>query len=255
MRVMLTNKHTKNACLLCNTSNHTARGVPEQEALVRTPPLSTMMKAFPSGSGCCNTKQADRNICRQLAWCPQFSFSSLTHFSSHNHTEFFSLCLKQNTPNPAQKDSPFPCVPCKQTPWKPTPGLSGTQWLEDLIREPSQYNEPPIPGPSQSSESQLPSHEDTSTCEPEPEVAPMQSMEDPFGKLPFFCLFSIFPHPSFKSSSAHSTTPCSIIILDDTPVGSPPPLSPCFLPLRTQLSPPLIPMVRLNRNSLTCNQP
>ncbi|MBW0471763.1 hypothetical protein O181_011478 [Austropuccinia psidii MF-1] len=205
MLVMLTNKHTKNACLLCNTFNHAARGVPAQEALVRNLPLSTMMKAFPSRNGCRNTKQAD------------------------NYPE-------QNTPNPVQQDSPFPCVPFKQTPWQPTPGLSGTQCELTLppFVEPSQYNEPPIPGSSQSSESQLPSHEDTSACEPEPEVAPMQSMEDPF---------------------AHSTTPCSIIMLDNTPVGSPPPLSPWFLPLRTQLSPPLIPMMRLNRNSLTCNQP
>ncbi|MBW0498608.1 hypothetical protein O181_038323 [Austropuccinia psidii MF-1] len=47
--------------------------------------------------------------------------------------------------------------------------------------EPSQHHEPPvcipttpIPGPSQASDSQLPSHENDSTLEPEPEVAPMQ---------------------------------------------------------------------------------
>ncbi|MBW0505971.1 hypothetical protein O181_045686 [Austropuccinia psidii MF-1] len=47
----------------------------------------------------------------------------------------------------------------KQTPRQPTPGLSGSQWSEDLFHEPSQHNEPPIPGPSQASDSQLPSHE------------------------------------------------------------------------------------------------
>ncbi|MBW0492142.1 hypothetical protein O181_031857 [Austropuccinia psidii MF-1] len=116
-------------------------------------------------------------------------------------------------------------MPCEQTPWKPTPGPSGTQWSENLFHskqqyshllilnfnsseltlppfvEPSQYNEPPIPGLSQSYESQVPSHEDAMACEPEPEVAPRQSMEDPFGKFPF----SFFPCPQ------HSLTPPSTI--------------------------------------------
>ncbi|MBW0524938.1 hypothetical protein O181_064653 [Austropuccinia psidii MF-1] len=72
--------------------------------------------------------------------------------------------------------------------------------------------------------------EDLPTCEPEPEVAPTQSMEEPFD----------FP-----------ATPCSIIIIDNTPIGLPPPqlfhlpLLPLFLPQislplprRTQLPPP-----------------
>ncbi|MBW0538676.1 hypothetical protein O181_078391 [Austropuccinia psidii MF-1] len=42
--------------------------------------------------------------------------------------------------------------------------------------EPSQTNEPPIPGPSPSSKS----HVDVLTHEPEPELAPIQSMEEPF---------------------------------------------------------------------------
>ncbi|MBW0468121.1 hypothetical protein O181_007836 [Austropuccinia psidii MF-1] len=78
---------------------------------------------------------------------------------------------KQNPPSALQQDSP---IPCKETLWKPTPGTSGTQWSEDLFHEPSEYNAPPIPGPSQSSKSQIPSHEDASTRQPEPEVAPMQ---------------------------------------------------------------------------------
>ncbi|MBW0584562.1 hypothetical protein O181_124277 [Austropuccinia psidii MF-1] len=97
---------------------------------------------------------------------------------------------KQNPPNPLQQDTPVPCMPHKQALWQPTPGPSGHQWLEDLFRskqqaipfliltldsselplppfiEPSQHNEPPIPGPSPSSEP----HEDLSACEPEPKV-------------------------------------------------------------------------------------
>ncbi|MBW0487299.1 hypothetical protein O181_027014 [Austropuccinia psidii MF-1] len=109
---------------------------------------------------------------------------------------------KQNPPNPPQQDSPVTCMPQKQPPRPPTPGLSGTQWLEDLFCEPSQHNEPPIPGPSQPSKP----HEDALTCRPEPEVAVMQSMEEPF---------------------ACPATPASIIIINDTPFGSPtPPPSP-----------------------------
>ncbi|MBW0518027.1 hypothetical protein O181_057742 [Austropuccinia psidii MF-1] len=76
-----------------------------------------------------------------------------------------------------------------------TPGPSGTQWLEDLSHEPSQNNEPPIPGLSPSSEPP----EVIATREPEPEVSPTQSMEEPFS-----C----------------PATPCSIIIIENTPIRS-----------------------------------
>ncbi|MBW0478963.1 hypothetical protein O181_018678 [Austropuccinia psidii MF-1] len=82
----------------------------------------------------------------------------------------------KNPPNSPQQDFPIPHMPCEQTLGQPTPGSSGSQWLEDLFCEPSQNNEPPIPGPSQASEP----HEDPSTCEPEPEVASTQSTEEPF---------------------------------------------------------------------------
>ncbi|MBW0576680.1 hypothetical protein O181_116395, partial [Austropuccinia psidii MF-1] len=67
-------------------------------------------------------------------------------------------------------------MPCEQTLRQPTAGLSGTQWSGDLSCEPSQHNYPPISGPSPSSEPP----EDVPTHEPEPEVALMQSMEEPF---------------------------------------------------------------------------
>ncbi|MBW0587426.1 hypothetical protein O181_127141 [Austropuccinia psidii MF-1] len=119
-------------------------------------------------------------------------------------------------------ESPVSSLSREQTPQKPTPGTSGTQWSEDLFSgkqpklhlistlesseltvppfvEPPQTDEPPIPGLSPSSEA----HEDVLTHEPEPEVAPTQSMEEPF---------------------ACPTAPHSIIIIDNAPVGSPPPL-------------------------------
>ncbi|MBW0494300.1 hypothetical protein O181_034015 [Austropuccinia psidii MF-1] len=94
--------------------------------------------------------------------------------------------LRHNPSNPLREDTPVPHMPHKKTLWKLTPVL-----------KPSQHNEPPIPGPSQSSES----HEKTLACEPEHEVALMQSMEDPFGKSPL----------SFFSCSKLSLTPPSTI--------------------------------------------
>ncbi|MBW0465758.1 hypothetical protein O181_005473 [Austropuccinia psidii MF-1] len=81
-----------------------------------------------------------------------FKGQSKFSFSSPNNTDFFPLHIEKNPPNPPQQDSHVPCMPSKQTLWQPTPGTSGTQWLQDLSREPSQQNEPPIPGLSQSSE-------------------------------------------------------------------------------------------------------
>ncbi|MBW0490087.1 hypothetical protein O181_029802 [Austropuccinia psidii MF-1] len=103
---------------------------------------------------------------------PKFSFLSLTHFSSHNHTNYHSLPLEQNPPNPLQQETPFPHMPCEQAPWQLTPGLSGTRWSEDLF-----HSNQTLPGLSPSSQP----HEDISACEPEPEVDPTQSLEEPLG--------------------------------------------------------------------------
>ncbi|MBW0588530.1 hypothetical protein O181_128245 [Austropuccinia psidii MF-1] len=103
-----------------------------------------------------------------------FYFSPLTHFSSINNTDSSSSPLEQKTPNPPQQDSPIPCMPCKQPLWQSTPGMSGTQWSEELFHgkqqhaipfliltfesseltlppflDPSQQNYPPITGLSQ----------------------------------------------------------------------------------------------------------
>ncbi|MBW0502860.1 hypothetical protein O181_042575 [Austropuccinia psidii MF-1] len=99
-----------------------------------------------------------------------------------------------------KQNSPVPSLPCEQTPRQLTPGPSGTQWLEDLFREPSQTNEPPIPGLSPSSEP----HEDIRTHEPEPEVAQTQSIEKPFGKSQLFLTF-----PLTIYSLSHSTPLCN----------------------------------------------
>ncbi|MBW0563996.1 hypothetical protein O181_103711, partial [Austropuccinia psidii MF-1] len=62
---------------------------------------------------------------------------------------------------------------------------------------------------------------------PEPEVATTQSTEEPFGKSPLLFLHSYQLFLTFSLTiSSSSATPCSIIIIDDTPVGSPPVQSP-----------------------------
>ncbi|MBW0494325.1 hypothetical protein O181_034040 [Austropuccinia psidii MF-1] len=164
--------------------------------------------------------------------------------------------------------SPLPGIPHKQTLGQRTPGPSGTQWSEELFHnkqpnkpllistfksseltlppfvEPSQSNEPPIPGPSQSSKP----HEEAPTHEPKREVDPAQSMEEHF---------------------ARCTTPPSVIIIDNMPVGSPPlpVVPPPSTP--TQEIPPISPKnpttsfppgqapfnhkMRLGRNLRTCD--
>ncbi|MBW0521631.1 hypothetical protein O181_061346 [Austropuccinia psidii MF-1] len=77
--------------------------------------------------------------------------------------------LKQNALNPPRQDSPVQCMPFQKTPWQPTPGPSGTRWSEDLFRETSQHDEPPIPGPSPFSKPP----DDIPTREPEPELVPL----------------------------------------------------------------------------------
>ncbi|MBW0513256.1 hypothetical protein O181_052971 [Austropuccinia psidii MF-1] len=114
-------------------------------------------------------------------------------------------CQKQNPPNPPQQNSPIPHIPCEQASWQPTPGPSGTQWLEDLSCEPSQHNEPPIPGLSPSSEPP----EDVLTHEPETEVAPTQCTKEPFGKSPLLFLYSyqLFLTPPLTISSLSRYSP------------------------------------------------
>ncbi|MBW0470980.1 hypothetical protein O181_010695 [Austropuccinia psidii MF-1] len=75
---------------------------------------------------------------------------------------------EQDPPNPLQQDTPFPCMPHDEMTMPP-------------FSEPSQHDEPHIPGQSQCPKPQVLSHEDPLNCEPESEEAPMQSLEEPFG--------------------------------------------------------------------------
>ncbi|MBW0512406.1 hypothetical protein O181_052121 [Austropuccinia psidii MF-1] len=112
-----------------------------------------MMKTFPRRNGPRDPKHAGGNYSGLLALSPQASIFPPPPLGHHPMVTSLLDGSKQ-----------------------PTPGLSGTQWSEDLSHKPSQHIEPPIPGPSPSSEPP----EDVVTHEPEPEVAPTQSMEEPF---------------------------------------------------------------------------
>ncbi|MBW0492113.1 hypothetical protein O181_031828, partial [Austropuccinia psidii MF-1] len=63
--------HTRNAHSLSDPSNHAARGFPDQDAVMRTPLWSKMMKALLSGNRRRDPKQEDGNNSGQLALSPQ----------------------------------------------------------------------------------------------------------------------------------------------------------------------------------------
>ncbi|MBW0557234.1 hypothetical protein O181_096949, partial [Austropuccinia psidii MF-1] len=294
--VMLANKHTRNVRLLSAPSNHKARGVLAQDALARTPLWSTMMKQYPSANGHRDLKQADGNNSGQLALSPQASIcpppllghhpmvTSLLDLSKliiqpmkHGNGErtfelgpivtmschLWDSNSKKKTPQiPPRQDSPIPSLPREQTP-RP----SGTRWSEELFREPSQTKEPPIPGLSPSFQPP----EDNTTCEPEPEVAPTQSTEEPFGKSPILFLRSSQISLTFSSTISSLSHHSPLHHYDQRythwipPPPSPsqtrpPPQRSLTVPPRTPTPPPpwckapLIPTMTLARNSLTYDQ-
>ncbi|MBW0519818.1 hypothetical protein O181_059533 [Austropuccinia psidii MF-1] len=237
-----------------------------------------MMKAFPSRNGHRDPKQVDGSNSGQLAQSPQVSICPpplLGHHKMVTSLLDWSKVIIQPMkdgdgkrtfklgPIVTMSYSPIPSLPRKQTPQQPTPGPSCTQWSEDLFRDKkpkfhlistfdsSELTVPPFGEPSKTNEPLSPSsepHEDVLTCEPEPKVAPTQSMEEPFGKSQLF----------LQPSPACPTPPHSIIIIDNMPVESPLPFLlplvfplPPLLPPRTPPPPPLIPIMRLARNLLT----
>ncbi|MBW0534380.1 hypothetical protein O181_074095 [Austropuccinia psidii MF-1] len=195
MLVMLSNKHTRNACLLCNPCGHVARGVPAQDSLPRTPLWSMMMKVFPSGNGPQDPKQANGNDSGQLSLSPQALLCPPPLLGHHlmvtsllDRSEVIIWPMKDG--NGKRKFELGPIVTMSCHPWdsnaknkthrippnKTHPfnvclasKTRGNPLLAQVAPdEPSQHDEPPIPGESPSSEPP----EDIATHEPEPEVAP-----------------------------------------------------------------------------------
>ncbi|MBW0499921.1 hypothetical protein O181_039636 [Austropuccinia psidii MF-1] len=189
MLVMLANKHTRNACWLSDPFDHTAREVLNQDALARTPLWSTMRKAFPSGNGCRDPKQADGDS-RKLVQPPQVSIFPPPSYATIQWS-LHSLTAAKTKPTKS------PMTRLSRSYFTSRANSAATD------PRPEWHPMPPIPGLSPSSKP----HEDVPTHEPEPEVAPTQSMEEPFA-----C-----PTPHY-----------SVIIIDDMPIGSP---LPFLLPL------------------------
>ncbi|MBW0553905.1 hypothetical protein O181_093620 [Austropuccinia psidii MF-1] len=228
--VMLADKHTRNSCLFSDPSNHASRGVRNQDALVRTPVWSTMMKAFPSGNG-------RRERFRTISPVPSSIDLSTPLLGHHpmvtsllNQSEVIIQPMKDGNGKTTFELGPIfthgiqmPNLPHGQNLWQPTPGLSGTQWLEDLFHskqpkfhsistfnsseltlppfvEPSRSNEPPILGPSPSSEPKedVPTYPPSPcvpspsapTLVPSPEIPPIApknpTASSPRAKLPSF---------------------------------------------------------------------
>ncbi|MBW0500368.1 hypothetical protein O181_040083 [Austropuccinia psidii MF-1] len=253
MLMMLADKHTRNFFLLSNPSDHADRGVPAQDALARTPLWLTMMKVFPSGDGQWDPKQANGNDSRQLTLSPQVLICPPPLLGHHPMVTSF-LDQSKVIIRPLKDGDGKRTF--KLGPINKTHRISHNKALPFLayLASKPRHNPlqarvapngwrtypadgTPIPGPSPSSKPP----EDILTCEPEPEVAPKQST---------------------KALFALPTTPCSVIFINNKPVGTcPPPFaSPTpppspRVPPPSQCQTPLIPTMTLARNSPTCNQP
>ncbi|MBW0492969.1 hypothetical protein O181_032684 [Austropuccinia psidii MF-1] len=168
-----------------------------------------MMKVFLSGNGPRDPKQANRKDCARLALSSPVSICPPPLLGHHpmvtsllEPSKVIIWPMKEGNGKRIFELGLIVTMSChpwdsnaKKTLRKLTPGLSGTQWSEDLSRETFQHDEPPIPGLSPS----FKPPEDIPTREPEPDVAPTQSTEETF---------------------ACPATPRSVIIINNTPVGS-----------------------------------
>ncbi|MBW0520201.1 hypothetical protein O181_059916 [Austropuccinia psidii MF-1] len=225
---MLANKHTRNVCSLSAPLNHKARGVLAQDGLARTPLWSTMMKRYPSTNGHRDLKQADGNNSGRLALSPMALICPPTLLGHHpmvtsllDLSEVIIQPMKDGNGERTFEHGPIVTMSCHR--WdsnakfalraNPAATHSRPEW-HPMVRG-------IIPCPS----SQPP--EDDTTREPEPEVAPTQSTEEP---------------------NDRPATPRSIIIIDDMPVGSPPPPPTSSYPTRPPS--PSVPPLHSNPCSL-----
>ncbi|MBW0569052.1 hypothetical protein O181_108767 [Austropuccinia psidii MF-1] len=190
-----------------------------------------MMKQYPSANGHRDLKQAKGNDSRQLALCPQASICPPPLLGHHpmvtsllDLTEVIIRPMKDGNGNRTFKLGLIIIMFCHR--WDSNaknkkPQIPPNKTLPFLVclaskrrgnplqarvapDEPSQTKEPPIPGPSPSSQPP----EDNTTREPEPQVAPTQSTEEPFGKSQFHFFNStqlfLTPPLTISSLSRHS---------------------------------------------------
>ncbi|MBW0521673.1 hypothetical protein O181_061388 [Austropuccinia psidii MF-1] len=144
-----------------------------------------MMKVSPSVNGPQNPKQDNGNDSGQSALSPQALICPPPLLGHHPMVTSLLdqrkvIIQPKKDGNGKRKFKLGPIITMSCHPWDPNAKI-----------KPSQHNEPPIPGPSPSSKPP----EDVPTCEPEPEVAPTQSMKEPFEPN---CLLP--PVPSYSHS-------------------------------------------------------
>ncbi|MBW0484409.1 hypothetical protein O181_024124 [Austropuccinia psidii MF-1] len=282
---MLANKNTGNAHLLFDPSNHVARGVPAQDALVRTPLGLKMMKEFLSGNGLHEPKLEDRSVGRQLSLFPQVLIFP-PPLQGH-HLMVTSLLDQREVIIWPMKDGngertfnlglivTISCHPWDSNIKRKTHQIPGNKKLPFLICLASKLR-------SNQLQAQV-APNGWRTCSKNPPNTMSHLFNPPNLKshhmrtlqlvslnlrwlrhnpqrnllvIPHFNFFTLtnFPSPLIQPFPALPATPHSFIIIDKTPVGSPPPppSSPPFLLWRKA---PLIPKMRVGRNLPTCDQP
>ncbi|MBW0523464.1 hypothetical protein O181_063179, partial [Austropuccinia psidii MF-1] len=153
-------------------------------------------------------KQADRNDSGQLALSPQASICPPPLLGHHpmvtsllDWSKVIIRLMKDGDGEGTFELGPIFTMSCH--PWYSNTKKKPTEYaLTTLTRSIYPSSEPP---------------EGVPTCEPEPEVAPTQSMEEPFGKsqIHFFNSSQLF------LSRACPATPRSVIIINNMPIQSP----------------------------------
>ncbi|MBW0549314.1 hypothetical protein O181_089029 [Austropuccinia psidii MF-1] len=220
MLVMLANKHTRNSCSFSAPSNHAATGVPAQDALARTPLWSTMMEPYLSANGHQDPKLADGNNSRRLALMAMARGHSILGQSSPCLVTDGIQMPKTKTPRiPPNMTLPF--LVCLAS--KPRGNPLQAQVAPDGQRNYSAN--PPKPK----------SHLFLARVHP-PNLLWLLRLvsqnlrwllRNPQRNLLVSHHFSFFTPINFSSpflppSPACTATPCYIIIINDTPIGSPP---------------------------------
>ncbi|MBW0533130.1 hypothetical protein O181_072845 [Austropuccinia psidii MF-1] len=266
---MLADKHTRNACLLSDPSNHTARGVPGQNALARTPLWSTMMKVFPSRNGPQDPKKGNRNDSGQLALSPQASICPPPLLGHHpmvtsllNRSEVIIRPMSYGNGERTFKLGPIVTMSCH--PWdsnakNKTHGIPPTRITHSMSASqanPAETHSWPKWHPMNPPNTM--GHLFLARVNPPNHLRTLQLMSQNQRWLqhnpwrnhlvgPNFTFLTLlnFSSPLLRPSPVCPATPRLIIIIDDTPIGSPtPPPSPDLPPIAAEnptASSPLVP--------------
>ncbi|MBW0526465.1 hypothetical protein O181_066180 [Austropuccinia psidii MF-1] len=219
-----------------------------QDNLVRTPLLSTTMRSFPRGNEFPDPKLADGNTSGQLALCPQVLICPFLLQGHHpmvtsllDWSEVIIWPMKRG--NGERKLELGLIVTMSCHPWDSNAKNKPTK--SPATRDPGSF-ELTLPPNTMSHLLQARVHPPNHLRMFQPVRLNLRCLNTIIGGT--FCLliffFYCFPVPNFPSpllqpSPACPATPCLFIIIDDTPIGSPPPSTPTVVPA-TEI-PPIAP--------------